>query len=65
MEMAGVRFATDYRNVSAAAEVYDPPLSFYNSVQDDQTLNDTASCLAPARRGRLCAEPQNVNWDCG
>ncbi len=41
MEMAGVRFATDYRNVSAAAEVYEPPLSFYNSVQDED-LNDTA-----------------------
>ena len=33
--MAGVRFATDYRNVSTAAEVHDPPLSFYNSVQDE------------------------------
>ena len=40
-EMAGVQFATDYRNVSAAAEVYDPPLSFYNSVQDED-LNDAA-----------------------
>ena len=41
MEIAGVRFATDYRNVSAAAEVYKPPLSFYNSEQDED-LNDTA-----------------------
>ncbi len=41
VEMAGVRFSTDYRNVSAAAEVYEPPLSFYNSVQDED-LNDTA-----------------------
>ena len=40
VEMAGVRFSTDYRNVSAAAEVYDPPLAFYNSVQDED-LNDT------------------------
>ena len=39
--MAGVRFATDYRNVSAAAEVHDPPLSVYNSVQDVD-LNDSA-----------------------
>ena len=41
VEMAGVRFSTDYRNVSAAAEFYDPPLSFYNSVQDEN-LNDMA-----------------------
>ena len=41
VEMAGVRFSTDYRNVSAAAEVHDPPLSFYNSAQDED-LNDTA-----------------------
>lgn len=41
VEMVGVRFSTDYRNVSAAAEVYHPPLSFYNSVQDDG-LDDTA-----------------------
>lgn len=41
VEMAGVRFSTDYRNVwTGAAEVYDPPLSFYNSVQDED-LNDT------------------------
>ena len=41
MEMAGVRFSSDYRNVSAAAEDYEPPLSFYNSVQDTN-LDDTA-----------------------
>ena len=41
VEMAGVRFSTDYRNVSAAADVHDPPLSFYNSVQDEN-LSDTA-----------------------
>ena len=41
VEMAGVRFSTDYRNASAAAEFHDSPLSFYNSVQDDD-LNDTA-----------------------
>ena len=41
VKMAGVRFSTDYRNVSAAGEVYDPPLSFYDSVQDED-LNDTA-----------------------
>ncbi|MCY3815012.1 MAG: outer membrane beta-barrel protein [Gammaproteobacteria bacterium] len=41
VEMAGVRFSTDYRNVSAAARLYEPPLSFYNSVQEED-LNDTA-----------------------
>ena len=41
LEFAGVRFASDYRNTSAAAERYDPPLSFYNSVQDAD-LDDTA-----------------------
>ncbi len=41
VETAGVRFSTDYRNVwTGAAEVHDPPLSFYNSVQDED-LNDT------------------------
>lgn len=40
VEVAGVRFSTDYRDVSAA-EVHDAPLSFYNSVQDED-LNDTA-----------------------
>lgn len=34
VEFAGMRFASDYRNTTAAAEVYHPPLSFYNSVQD-------------------------------
>ena len=38
---AGVRFASDYRNTTAAAVVYNPPLSFYNSVQDS-SLDDTA-----------------------
>ncbi len=41
VEFARVRFASDYRNTTAAAEVYDPPLSFYNSVQDAD-LDDTA-----------------------
>ncbi len=41
VEFAGVRFASDYRKTTAAAEVYDPPLSFYNSVQDAD-LDDTA-----------------------
>ena len=41
VEFAGVRFSTDYRDSSTAAESYDPPLSFYNSVQDAD-LDDTA-----------------------
>ncbi len=41
VEFAGVRFSTDYRDTSAAAEAYDPPLSVYNSVQDTD-LDDTA-----------------------
>ena len=40
--MTGVRFATDYRDVSGAPAVYDPPLSSYNSVQDTD-LSDTAA----------------------
>ncbi len=41
VEVAGVRFATDYRGTAAAAEVYDPALALYNSVQDAD-LDDTA-----------------------
>lgn len=39
VEMAGVRFATDYRDAPGAA--HDPPLAFYNAVQDAD-LGDTA-----------------------
>ena len=38
VEMAGVRFATDYRDATGAA--HDPPLAFYNAVQDAD-LGDT------------------------
>ena len=38
VEMAGVRFATDYRDATGAA--HDPPLAFYNAVQDVD-LGDT------------------------
>ncbi len=41
VEFAGVRISADFRDTSAAAESYDPPLSFYNSVQDAD-LDDTA-----------------------
>ncbi len=38
VEMAGVRFVTDYRDATGAA--HDPPLAFYNAVQDAD-LRDT------------------------
>ncbi len=41
VEMAGVRFSTDYRDLSSgAAQVYNPPPAFYNSLQDAD-LNDS------------------------
>ena len=40
VEFSGVRFASDYRNTKAAVEAYNPPLPFYNSVQDAD-LDDT------------------------
>ena len=39
VEMAGVRFVTDYRDVAGAA--HEPPLAFYNAVQDAD-FGDTA-----------------------
>ncbi len=40
VEVSGVRFSTDYEDTSGNAQVYDPPLSFYNSRQDAD-LSDT------------------------
>ena len=34
-EVAGVHFSTDYQDTSRDAPAYDPPLSFYNSRQDE------------------------------
>ena len=34
VEIAGAHFSTDYRDTSGAGPSYDPPLSFYNSVQN-------------------------------
>ncbi len=39
VEFANVFYASDYRDTSAAGETYDPPLSFYNSAQNND-LND-------------------------
>ena len=33
--VAGVRFSDEYRDTAANSDVYDPPLSFYNSSLDD------------------------------
>ena len=40
VEVSGVRFSTDYEDTSGNAQAYDPPLSFYNSRQDED-LSDT------------------------
>lgn len=39
-EIAGLSFSSDYRDTSDASEAYDPPLSFYNAVQNVD-LGDT------------------------
>ena len=40
VEVSGVHFSTDYKDTSGTAQAYDPPLSFYNSRQDED-LSDT------------------------
>ena len=40
VEIAGLSYLSDYRDVPGAGEAYDPPLSFYNSVQNAD-LGDT------------------------
>ncbi len=40
VKVSGVQFSADYQDTSGNAQAYDPPLSFYNSRQDD-TLSDT------------------------
>ena len=40
VEVGGVRFSSNYRDTSPVPPVYDPPLSFYNSSQDEN-LSDT------------------------
>ena len=42
VEIAGAHFSTDYRDTSGAGPPYDPPLSFYNSVQNAD-FDDTVS----------------------
>ena len=38
--VAGVRFSDEYRDTAVNSDVYDPPLSFYNTSLDDD-LSDT------------------------
>ena len=38
--VSGVQFSSDYQDTSGNAQAYDPPLSFYNSRQDEN-LSDT------------------------
>ena len=40
VKVSGVHFSTDYEDTSGNAQAYDPPLSFYNSRQDE-SLSDT------------------------
>ncbi|MXZ27232.1 MAG: hypothetical protein F4222_07325 [Gammaproteobacteria bacterium] len=40
VEFANVFYASDYQDTSAGGETYDPPLSFYNSAQNND-LNDS------------------------
>ena len=40
IDVSGVHFSTDYQDTSDNASAYDPPLSFYNSRQDEN-LSDT------------------------
>ena len=40
IEVSGVRFSSDYQDTSGNAQAHDPPLSFYNSHQDED-LSDT------------------------
>lgn len=40
VEIAGAHFSTDYRDTSGAGSSYDPPLAFYNTVQNAD-LDDT------------------------
>lgn len=40
VEIAGLHYSSDYRDASGAGGAYDPPLSFYNGVQDAD-LDDT------------------------
>lgn len=42
--MEEIRFSTEYIDAPGAAEIYEPPLSFYNSVQDAD-LEDSATLL--------------------
>ena len=49
--VAGVRFSDEYRDTAVNSDVYDPPLSFYNTSLDDD-LSDTVLAGAPARGRR-------------
>ena len=40
VEIGSVRFAIDYHDASGAAGIYDPPLTFYRSVQDEDLQDD-------------------------
>ena len=55
--VAGVRFSDEYRDTAVNSDVYDPPLSFYNTSLDDD-LSDTvlAGHLHGGRRRPYCRQ---------